>query len=154
MKTICFLVLACGAWAAADDPARKDPAKSDLDKLQGTWITVSIVSDGKTVLDEKSPPKEGPSAKLAYDGSKWMVKVGDKTVASGTTKLDPSKTPKEIDVTHETGMNKGKTLLGIYELDRDTYRYCIAPAGKSRPTDFTSKEGSGHSLIVSKREKP
>jgi hypothetical protein len=29
-----------------------------------------------------------------------------------------------------------------------------ASAGKPRPTDFTSNEGSGHSLGVSKREKP
>ena len=46
-----------------------------------------------------------------------------------------------------------KTKLGIYELDGDTYKFCLAPAGKPRPTEFTSKEGSGHSLGVSKREK-
>ena len=33
-------------------------------------------------------------------------------------------------------------------------RFESGPAGKPRPTDFTSKEGSGHSLGVSRREKP
>ena len=50
--------------------------------------------------------------------------------------------------------NDDKTKLGIYELDGDTYRYCLAPAGKPRPTEFASKEGSGHSLGASQRQKP
>ena len=83
-----------------------------------------------------------------------MIKVGDKTVASGTFKIDPTKTPKEIDVMDESGVKNDKTKLGIYALDGDTYKYCLAPAGKPRPTEFTSKAGSGHSLGVSKREKP
>jgi len=32
---------------------------TDLDQLRGTWLTVSLVHDGKTVVDEKIPPKEG-----------------------------------------------------------------------------------------------
>jgi hypothetical protein len=46
-----------------------------------------------------------------------------------------------------------KTKLGIYEIDGTVYKYCLAPAGKPRPTEFVSKKGSGHSLGVSKREK-
>ena len=115
--------------------------------------SVSLVNDGKTLVDEKAPPKEGPITKLAYDGHKWMVKVGDKTVASGITKLDSTKTPKEIDILDESGVRNEKAKLGIYEIDGDTYRFCLAPAGKPRPTEFASKEGSGHSLGVSKREK-
>ena len=66
----------------------------------------------------------------------------------------PASASKEIDIMDETGMKNDKTKLGIYELDGDTYKFCLAPAGKPRPTEFTSKEGSGHSLGVSKREKP
>jgi uncharacterized protein (TIGR03067 family) len=53
----------------------------------------------------------------------------------------------------ESGVKNARTKLGIYELDGDTYKYCLAPAGKPRPKDFTSRAGSGHSLGVSKREK-
>ena len=41
-----------------------------------------------------------------------------------------------------------------YELDGDTYRYCLAPPGKPRPTAFASPPGSGLSLGVSRRQKP
>ncbi len=154
MKVICFFTLAIGAIMATDGLGNDDPAKGDLDKLKGTWLTASLVNNGKTLVDDKTPPKEGPITKLAYDGDKWIVKVGDKTVASGIFKIDAKKSPKEIDVMDASGMKNDKTQLGIYELDGDTYKYCLAPAGKPRPTEFTSKEGSGHSLGVSKREKP
>ena len=114
-------------------------AKGDLDKLSGTWLTVSLVNNGKTLVDENAPPKEGPATKLVYDGNKWKVLVGDKTVANGEFKIDETKTPKEIDIMDETGKKNDKTKLGIYELDGDKYKYCLAPAGKPRPTEFTSK---------------
>jgi uncharacterized protein (TIGR03067 family) len=36
-----------------------------------------------------------------------------------------------------------KTKLGIYELNNDTYKFCLAAAQKHRPKEFTSKEGVG-----------
>ncbi len=127
---------------------------SDLANLSGTWLTVSLVNDGKTLVDENSPPKAGPATKLVYDGNMWLIKVGDKTVASGQFQIDATKTPKEIDIMDASGLKNEKTKLGIYELDGDTYKFCLAPAAKPRPTAFTSKAGTGHSLGVSKREKP
>jgi uncharacterized protein (TIGR03067 family) len=103
-------------------------------------------------VDEKTPPKKGPATKLVYDGNKWKIQVGDRTVATGVFKIDATKKPKEIDIMDDSGVKNDKTKLGIYELDGDTYKYCLAPAGKARPTAFTSKKGSGHSLGVSKRE--
>ena len=117
-------------------------------------MTVSLVNNGKTLVDEKTPAKEGPATELVYEGSKWMIKVGDKTVAGGVYTIDATKKPKEIDILDESGLKNDKTRLGIYELNGDIYKYCLAPAGKPRPTDFASKEASGHSLGVSRREKP
>ncbi len=144
----CCLILSAG-WLQGADAAGSD----DLAKLQGTWITVSLVSDGKKLVDEKDSPKPG-APKVAYAGNKWMVKVGEKIVATGFIKIDATKTPNELDVLDETGTVNDKTKRAIYELDDDTFKYCIAPAGKPRPTEFVSREGTGHSLIVSKREKP
>jgi uncharacterized protein (TIGR03067 family) len=154
MKALCFFILTTGSIMAADNPTKDDPSKNDLDKIRGTWLAVSLINDGKTLQDEKTPAKEGPSTKLAYEGDKWMIKVGDKTVAKGIFKLDSSKKPKEIDILDESGTKNEKTKLGIYEIDGDTCKFCLAPPGKPRPTEFTSKEGSGHSLGVMKREKP
>lgn len=125
--------------------------EDDLDKLRGTWLTVSQISNGKVIVDEKTPPPPGPVIKLIYEGNIWAVKGGDKTFAKGTFKVDATKSPKELVVMDDQGKVK---LQGIYEVNGDTYRYCIAPAGKDRPGEFSSKEGSGHILMVLKREKP
>ena len=140
----CLLTLTAGLVLPADRPEQ-----GDLDKLQGTWLTVSLVNDGKTLVDSKNPPKEGPVTKLAYAGNKWLIKVGDRTVAEGIFKIDPTKTPKEIDILDGSGKVNEQTKLGIYELDGETYKFCLAPASKPRPTEFTSKPGSGHSLGLS-----
>ena len=134
--------------------ATQDPGKDDLQNLQGSWLTVSLVSEGKTVVDENQPPKPGPVTKVIYEGDQWMVKVGDKTVATGTWKIDSTKIPKEIDILDESGLINDKTKRAIYELEGDTFKYCIGPAGKPRPTEFSAREGSGNALIVSRREKP
>jgi uncharacterized protein (TIGR03067 family) len=153
MKAVCFLFLATGAILAADGPGKDNASKGDLDKLRGTWLTVSLVNNGQTLADEKTPAKVVPP-KLAYEGNKWMIIVGDKTIATGIFTIDATKKPKEIDILDDSGTKNDKTKIGIYEIDGDTFKYCLAAAGKPRPKDFTSKEGSGHSLGVMKREKP
>jgi uncharacterized protein (TIGR03067 family) len=153
MRCSAFVIVAFALTGWIDGPTKGIRPEGDLAKLQGTWSTVSIISDGKIVINENTPPPKGPATKLAYDGDNWTVKVGEKTVATGKTKLDATKMPKELDVMDESGTLNEKTKLAIYELDGGTYKYCIAAAGKSRPTKFESTKGSGHSLIVSKRDK-
>src|SRR5262249_51997417 len=98
MKPVCVLLLAAGAALAADEPRKDDASAGDLARLRGTWVIVSLVNNGQTVVDEKTPPKEGPATKLVYDGTKWMIKVGDRTVANGVFAIDATKNPKQIDV--------------------------------------------------------
>jgi uncharacterized protein (TIGR02246 family) len=140
------------AEAAQRDPINQ-PAEEDLKALQGTWITMKLVSDGKVEMDLHELPKEGPVSTLTYDGHKWLLKLGAQVLASGTSKLDPSRAPKHIDLTHESGPLKGQITLGIYQLAGDEYTGCIAAPGKERPSEFSSKEGSGRRLVVNKREK-
>lgn len=145
------LLLAAPLPAQAQAPKPADP---DLAQLQGTWSTVSLISSGRTAVVENAPPQPGPVTSLAYEGDHWLVLVDGQTVATGITRLDSSKTPKEIDILDASGTENEKTQLGIYELDGDTYRYCLAPPGKPRPTAFASPPGSGLSLGVSRRKKP
>ncbi len=142
------------AEAANHDPVNKkeSPAEDDLQALQGAWVTVKVVTDGTVEFDMKEAPQGGPVSTLTYNGHKWVLKLGDKELATGTSVLDPSKTPKYIDLTHESGPLKGETVLGIYKLVGDEYTACIAAVGKERPSEFSSKEGSGCRLVFSKRE--
>ena len=47
----------------------------------------------------------------------------------------------------------GKTVLGIYEINGDTIKYCWAEPGKERPKEFATKTDSNQTLMVLKRVK-
>jgi len=45
-----------------------------------------------------------------------------------------------------SAIEKGNTNPGIYELDADTWKICIATRGAVRPSSFASSPGSGFAL--------
>ena len=140
-------VLALGTGVRSADDAKD--AKSELERLQGSWQLVSGVRDGKKFTDE-----EVKNSKLIVKGNRFSVsKTGVGTSEEGTFTIDPSKKPMQTDSTSGSGPDKGKIWKGIYELDGDIHKVCFAPPGKARPKTFTSKAGSGHILQVWKREK-
>jgi uncharacterized protein (TIGR03067 family) len=130
---------------AADD---KDEIKKELERFQGTWKFESLEIGGM-----KMDVGVYKDVRLILEGDKFTHKEG-KEPAHGTFKVDVSKKPKTIDITFTDGPEKGNTILGIYELDGDTYRVCIDLAKKDvRPTKFESKMGTMLVLEVLKREK-
>jgi uncharacterized protein (TIGR03067 family) len=139
------VALAVGAVIAAD----AEDAKKDLEKLQGTWALVSGERDGKKFTEEEVKK----TMLFIKDDTFRIPESSVATSEDGTIKIDPSKKPKEMDATTGSGPDKGKIWQGIYKLRGDTYKVCFAPPGKDRPTEFSSKAGSGHLLQVWKREK-
>jgi uncharacterized protein (TIGR03067 family) len=142
---LAFAVMLVGIDVSADDV--KDDAKDDLKAIQGTWDLVRIERDGKAL-------KAQEDTRAITTGNKFVIKTGDKVIAAGTFKLDPSKKPKTLETTYTEGPNKGKTLKGIYHLDGDTLKFCVAtsPDGE-RPTEFKTKPDSGAFLAVYKKAK-
>jgi uncharacterized protein (TIGR03067 family) len=128
-------VLAVAVLAGVARPGG-DAGKKALAKIQGTWRYVSVEMEGK-----KSPAEELKGLTITFTGDKWVVRQGDKTLHAGTQKLNPSKTPPQLDAPITEGEGKGTTMLGIYELKGDTLRVCFDPKGKERPTSFTPKAG-------------
>jgi uncharacterized protein (TIGR03067 family) len=126
--------------------------KADLEKevrkFQGTWTFESTVANGKEL-----PADELKGLVLTFEGDKHTVKKGDAVIQVGTQKLDPSKSPKTIDVTMTAGPNKGAIMLGIYEIDGDTLKVCFDFQGIKRPTEFKSAPGSANFINVHKRVK-
>ena len=131
--------------ALADD---KTDLEKELKKFQGTWTIESSVTGGKEI-----PRDQLKGFIVIYEGDKHTVKNGDKVIQVGTQKIDPSKSPKTIDVTMTEGPSKGTVMLGIYEFDGDTMKACFDPTGKKRPTEFKSASGSQNFLNVHKRVK-
>jgi uncharacterized protein (TIGR03067 family) len=148
MKTRALMILAAGLFLAADDP-KKDDAKKDLDALQGKWTCVSGEVGGKPTAEEDTKGVEF----TVKDDTYTVKKPGDPE-EKGTIKLDPTKKPKAIDFKILEGNDKGKSQSGVYELEGDTLKLCLALPGKERPKELSTKEGSMSFLIVFKRAKP
>ena len=125
----------------------KADVQKELKKFQGTWTFESVETGGKEV-----PAAEFKGITVTFEGDKYTVKKGDDVIQAATLKLDPSKSPKTLDVTVAEGPNKGAVMLGVYEISPDTLKVCFDPEGKKRPTQFTSASGS-QTLVVHKRVK-
>ena len=150
---ISLLSLFCAVgFAASGGPSALADDKADLEKevkkFQGTWTIESSVTGGKELTAD-----ELKGFILTFEGDKHTLKKGDDVFQVGTQKIDPSKSPKTIDVTMTEGPNKGKVMLGIYEIDGDTMKVCFDPQGKKRPTEFKSGPGSENFVNVHKRAK-
>jgi len=133
-----------GTGARADD---KTDVEKELKKFQGTWTFESVEAGGKQL-----PASAFKGMTVTFEGHKYTVKQGDEVIQVATQKLDPSESPKILDVTVTEGLNKGAVILGIYEISGDTLKVCFDPEGKRRPTEFKSGSGS-QTLVVHKRVK-
>lgn len=125
------------------------PREQDQEKLNGTWAVVAVEESGRTL------PGTNPiyKRKYVFEADRLFVKgeEGNKN-SDGTYKLDPSKTPKEIDLSIT-----GTTLKGIYKLEGDELKLHVGgpTGGEARPKDFSTKdEGSRSRLLILRREKP
>jgi uncharacterized protein (TIGR03067 family) len=123
-------------------------AKKEMAQLDGEWAMVSGEIDGQAMPEEMRKT----ATRVVKDGE-TTVTVGGQLFMKAKFAIDPAKKPKTIDYTMTGGPTQGKTQLGIYELDGDTVKFCFSGPGKDRPTDFTTKEGSGRTLSVWKRVK-
>jgi uncharacterized protein (TIGR03067 family) len=147
MKRALLTLLAVGLLSAAD-PTNDDANKKDLEHLQGDWAGVSMIRDGAKVSDD-----EIQVVFRTIKGSESTLFLFEKALLKETFTIDASKKPKTIDVLAAMGPAKAKPMLGIYEIDKNTLKICLAEPGKDRPTDFAAKAGSGHTLTVWEREK-
>jgi uncharacterized protein (TIGR03067 family) len=110
-----------------------DPKAPKADKaLNGRWTPESAVMAGKEV-----PRDTLKSMHLVLARGKYTLTNGDQ-VDEGTYKVDESEVPKTITFVG----TKGKTMFGIYELEKGTLRLCCDTTGKAHPTKFESKPDS------------
>jgi uncharacterized protein (TIGR03067 family) len=150
---ISFAALCCAVgFAASGGSGTPADDKADLEKearkFQGAWTFESSVTGG-----DELPADHLKMFVVTFEGDKHTVKKGDEVIQVGTQKIDPSKSPKTIDVTMVEGPHKGTVMLGIYEIDGDTLKVCFDPEGKTRPTEFKSPPGSKNFVNVHKRVK-
>ena len=139
-----FALLFVLVAAVAVRAEEKKPESAD-----GVWVVTSIEFAGTKISAEDL--KKTPTT-VTLKGDKWTVKMGDK-VSSGTSKVDLTKKPAEIDTTETEGDNKGQSMKGIMEIKGDMMKVCFDGSGKARPKEFSTKDKPTYMLIEYKRMK-
>jgi len=137
------VIFACVCTATAQQPKL---TKTDPELIRGSWWIVRLESGGKQQSD-----KGFKGNTLTFS----KVKMVDTAILSErpyqpvefTFKLDPSQTPKTIDL-----MTRGNTAHGIYKLNGDDLTICMSLGG-SRPTEFTTRAGGDTETFTLKRNR-
>jgi len=147
-----LLSLLAARLLADDSDKKKEEADKDKKALKGKWEPVSSESGGNK--DDESEYKQ---YRLVFEGDKFTIKKSGEDHMKGKVKLDTSKTPRQVDLEIEECPdpdNKGKSLLGIYEVKEDELKWCFVPPDRGdRPKEFTSQAGTSQIMVTLKREK-
>jgi uncharacterized protein (TIGR03067 family) len=114
----------------------------DLERLQGTWNVVSMEMDGQKM--------SGGGARIVVRGNRFTA-IAMGATYEGTVAVHPATAPRSFDLRFEEGPEKGNTNFGIYELDGDTWRVCLATRGSERPKEFAAPPGTGIALETLQR---
>lgn len=149
-----FVVLVIvGLFAAAGAEAKDNKVdKQELKRLQGTWVLVSGEVEGRQVA-----AKAIKASRMTYSGDTITLSTphqSKRPITSRLKRLDPKKSPREMDWVRSAGPGTGRTMQAIYEFEgKNTYRVCFDPGGKGRPKEFATTTGGCRILHVWKRAK-
>jgi uncharacterized protein (TIGR03067 family) len=143
---ILWVLVSVGPVLARGD----DKATEVVRKLQGEWEGVEIESNGA-----KGPEASAKAFLLTFQGDEVLFHSpkGGRGRRS-TFKLDPTKSPMEIDLTPLDGFELGMTQRCIFSIDKDRLRLCVHRSVKTadqRPTEFKTKADDGLILVSLKR---
>jgi uncharacterized protein (TIGR03067 family) len=132
----CTLLILLAPLGAGDRVGFEDAAKKELQQFQGPWKALSIQhADGRQASEA-----EVQDTRLVIQGNKFTLTGKDYSV-SGTFSVNPTRTPKAIDVLLTSKEGRETKFLGIYQTRADTRKSCFAFPEKERPTQFSSEKG-------------
>jgi uncharacterized protein (TIGR03067 family) len=107
-------------------PASADDTAKDAEALKGMWKVTKAMRGGQP------QPDVDKGVVLHFTEDELAPEIGGKKEKAAKYKLDPSKSPKQIDL---MPMGAPESLKGIYELKGDTLKLCFARKGE-RPASF------------------
>lgn len=151
------LFLVAAALVAASPPADEGrpegggesaAAAKEAARFQGEWTMVSLRVDGK-----EADSGITRSWLLVVEGDQYNPGSGELSIAY-TFRLDPSRTPKAIDLTPVDGPYSGRLFRSVYALEGDLLTVCrpLDPSA-DRPAGLSSRRGSGTTRVVWKKRK-
>lgn len=145
----CGLLLATVAVSASLGDDNEEAVKHDRKLYEGTWKAIALEIQGNKSMDEDV---KKISVVNGSDNT-WSLRVDGKEISKGTNTIYPTQKPKTIDFKPTEGEGKDQVYLGIYEIDEKTRKLCFAPAGKPRPTEFSSTADNQHIIVTFERDK-
>jgi uncharacterized protein (TIGR03067 family) len=122
--------------APAPPSERVDPAAFDvtmtplLRRLEGEWVPVQLVHDGKPMNDQWLAYGSRTSA-----GNEVKVVFGGQVMVHAKLRIDEASTPMAVDYLN-LGPHAGTISRGIMDWIGDEVRFCMAAPGRERPADF------------------
>lgn len=143
-----LLFFAAGMLIAADGP-KQDKGKAARE-VQGTWEGVTAEQAGK----------KGRLGAVWEVKEEKIIETNAKGMGEWKYRISPAKTPKEIDLTPNVGPAAGKTLKGIYKIEKDTLTICYVsgtveyPEKKERPREFDTKKTDDVVILTFQRKAP
>jgi uncharacterized protein (TIGR03067 family) len=117
-----------------------------LERLQGEWTPMALVTDGRPLAESYLG-----FGSRTVTGNETKVVFGGQVMLHARMRLDESQSPVAVDYLSIRRGEKSVTL-GILDLQDDVVRFCIAPAGAPRPADFSCEPGSGRTLSEWRRK--
>jgi uncharacterized protein (TIGR03067 family) len=117
---------------------KQQPAKSDRERMVGNWF-----------LTNDDSMRKGEMWVITDDSILMNAKNTSPITNRYVHRLEAGKDPKQIDITVTlvNGPPVG-VIKGLYVLDGDELRLCLAALGKDRPAAFAEKPGPGEVLIL------
>lgn len=151
MRPLVLVAITVGSMAASVAAGDPDKPKDDSEDLRGIWATVMRSVGGVIVPDD---PTTGPLL-TAFDRGVYLQRHGEQIVEEGRFTIDTSHTPATIDLQIKKGPEAGKRQLGIFLVEGDELKLCLAgPGVRKRPNDFHPKAGSTSLVVVCRRYRP
>jgi uncharacterized protein (TIGR03067 family) len=129
-----------------DETGFDDPMTPLLERLQGEWMPVTLVTSGQSLAETMLP-----FGTRIISGRETKVIFGGQVMVHAKMRIDESKVPVAVDYLN-VGRGPRTVTLGILDLDEDRVRFCMAAAGAARPDEFSSVPGSGRILSEWRRK--
>ena len=146
-RTVMLALLSLTSAGSLLADEKEEAINADRALLAGEWRVVSVEANGNKNADLGLARV---TIVNRLDG-KWSLLSSGNVIAEGTSTIDPTTSPKTIELTGIRGSvenARGTHYRGIYEAHETTRRLCFVPADKPLPESFSGGRDTGQILVT------